>query len=79
MPRQRRPRTEVVPAEVAVRTDDVLRVLHDGVIDGDLFQPGIVPGQGGVELGQAADAPPFIGGGEQLGLQSPQLAGDGSV
>ena len=51
VPAQRRPRAQVIPLEGAVGHDDILRVLHQCVVDRDLLELGILLGEDLGELG----------------------------
>ena len=57
MPRQRGPRTEVVPVEGAIGHDHIVRMLHQRVINGDFFNAGIFLGQHLGQLGRAGPPP----------------------
>ena len=78
MPGERGPGTEVVPFKGAVRDDDVLRVLHEGEVDGDFFDGGIFLRKDLVQFrGRGRGLEPALAGVEHFRLMFLQTLGDG--
>lgn len=75
---ERVPGSEIVPCEGAIGDGDVAGVLHECVVDGDLFDLGIFAGEHAGEFGGigGCGGPPFEGG-EHFGLMGAKAVGHG--
>ena len=74
---ERSPRAKIIPLKGAVGDDDVLRVFHKGVVNGDLLEAGIFLGENFVKLcWVGGNFEPALAGFVHLGLMLLQSFGD---